>query len=162
MRRILTLLAAMLMMLVPVSAAGAAPPQNFRTHLTGDEEVPAVETKAQGQAIFQVRADGTAIDYRLNVANIENVFMAHLHVGAAGTNGGIVVWLYPGDGPPSRLLPGRTNGTLATGTITGDDLVGAFEDEGLETLVGALSSGDIYVNVHTLDFPAGEIRGQID
>lgn len=162
MRRLQLIVMATLVALVASVAAAYASPENFRTHLTGDEEVPAVDTTAQGQAIFQLNRDGTAIDYRLIVANIDDVFMAHLHLAPAGENGGVVVWLYPNDGPPPQLIPGRTQGTLATGTITAGDLVGDFAGQSLDVLLEAMRESEIYVNVHTTAFPAGEIRGQID
>lgn len=160
MRRIrLTVIATVVALVASMGAATAAP-ENFRAHLSGDEEVPAVDTRAQGQAILQVADGGEAIDYRLNVANIENVRMAHLHQAPAGQNGGIVVWLYP-DGPPPEQIDGRTQGTLATGTITADDLVGDLSGEDLDDLVEAMRAGDIYVNVHTEQHGAGEVRGQV-
>lgn len=63
---------------VPVFRHDAEPHENasgFRTHLSGDEEVPARPTRAQGQAIFTLNDDGT-LGYRLIVANIENVTQA--------------------------------------------------------------------------------------
>jgi hypothetical protein len=138
----------------------AAVQRNFRAHLTGAEEVPPVDTRAQGQAIFQLSKDGTEISYRLIVANIENVSQAHIHVGPAGVNGLVVVWLYP-SGPPAELIPGRTSGVLATGVITAESLVGPWAGEPLETLIDAMRREAVYVNVHTSQFPPGEIRGQI-
>lgn len=143
------------------STALANAPHNLRTHLSGDEEVPARDTAAQGQAIFQVNGDETAISYKLNVANIENVTQAHIHIAPAGSNGGIVVWLYP-SAPPSQLIPGRTQGTLGEGEITAASLVGSLAGKPLSDLLAAIHDGRAYVNVHTLQFPPGEIRGQID
>ncbi len=77
-----------------------------------------------------------------------------------GQNGGVVVWLYP-SAPPPQLIPGRTNGTLATGTITDANLVGSLAGQGLAALLDAMEAGNTYVNVHTTAYPAGEIRGQI-
>src|SRR5205809_712369 len=57
------------------------------THLHGEEEVPARETVAQGQATMKVAADGLSISYKLIVSNINNVVQSHIHIGAAGTNG---------------------------------------------------------------------------
>ena len=82
--------------------SGQLASHNLRTHLSGNEEVPVRETNAQGQAIFQVSDDGTAISYKLIVANIENVTQAHIHLAPSGVNGGIVAWLYPA-APPSKL-----------------------------------------------------------
>lgn len=134
--------------------------QSFRAHLSGAEEVPAVETRATGQAVFRLSKDGTELSYRLMVANIEDVMMAHIHLAPAGENGPVVVWLYP-DGPPPQLIEGRFSGVLATGTITEADLVGLLSDGTMEDLVEELRSGGAYVNVHTEANPGGEIRGQI-
>jgi hypothetical protein len=138
----------------------AAENRNFRTHLTGDEEVPANDSRAQGQAIFQLSKDGTAIEYKLIVANIENVTQAHIHLAPAGVNGPIVVWLYP-SAPPAQLIPGRSQGALAEGTITEAQFVGPLAGQPLSALLDALHNGTAYVNVHTSQYPPGEIRGQI-
>lgn len=134
---------------------------SFKAHLTGDQEVPAVETKATGQAIFKLSKDGAELSYKLIVANIENVHMAHIHYAPTGSNGPVVVWLYPTDGPPPSLIEGRKDGILAEGIITEDDLRGALTGESLEELLEGMIAGNTYVNVHTIQNPAGEIRGQI-
>ena len=134
---------------------------NFRAHLSGDQEVPAVETKATGQAIFKLSKDGTQLYYKVLVANIENVLMAHIHIAPSGENGPVAVWLYP-SGPPPMLIPGRTDGILTQGIITEDDLVGELAGTDLENLIELMVSGKTYVNVHTSLFRGGEIRGQIE
>ena len=144
-----------------MASAAKPPATRFKTHLTGDEEVPdPVDTKAQGQANFKLSKDGTEMSYRLNVANIEDVTMAHIHNAPAGENGGIVAWLYP-DAPPMQLIPGRTNGVLAEGTIVKDDLIGPLAGMQLSALLEEMRAGNTYVNVHTTQHPGGEIRGQI-
>lgn len=136
--------------------------RTFIAHLTGAEEVPEpVETLAQGQANFKLSKDGTELSYRLNVANIEDVRMAHIHLAPAGSNGGVVVWLYPHDGPPPQLIEGRFSGVLAADVITDDDLTGLQDVDTVEELVAEIRAGNAYVNVHTVAFGAGEIRGQI-
>jgi hypothetical protein len=87
--------------------------------------------------------------------------MAHIHCCAPpGENAGVVVWLYP-EAPPPQLIPGRHDGVLATGTITDADLVGIFAGMTVDDLVDEIVAGNAYVNVHTQQFPAGEIRGQL-
>jgi hypothetical protein len=151
---------------------------NLGTHLTGDEEVcptcvvstPA-DSRAQGQAIFRVNS-ASSVDFRLIASNIDNAFMAHIHCGAAGTNGPIRMWLYPVIGPTGAapLRPGtRQNGVLASGTF---DPTGVTCPDG-KSLLESIRTGGTYVNVHTNDgagaantgpgdFPGGEIRGQLD
>jgi len=134
--------------------------KNFRAHLDGASEVPPADTRGRGQATFQVDKDGTAIHYKLIVSNIENVTQAHIHRAPAGVNGPVVVWLYPGE-PPAQLIEGRTDGILAEGVITAANFVGGLVGEPLESLIELMRTGEVYVNVHTSQFPPGEIRGQI-
>jgi hypothetical protein len=143
-----------------VTTAVSAQPRTATAHLSGANEVPANDSRATGQAIFKLSRDGQSISYRLIVANIQDVTMAHIHTAPADANGPVVVWLYP-DAPPPQLIPGRSSGVLATGTITADDLVGPFAGQQLDALLEAFLEGDLYVNVHTSAFPAGEVRGQI-
>lgn len=133
---------------------------NFRAHLSGNQEVPPVETKAQGQAEFKVSRDTTYVHFRLNVANIRNVTQAHIHLGPRGENGPIVAWLFP-SAPPAVLVPGRFQGILSAGVITETNLVGPLAGQMLSDLIAAMAAGNTYVNVHTQDVPTGEIRGQI-
>lgn len=140
-------------------AVGAA--TNPHAHLSGGNEVPANASTAAGQAVFHLSRDGTTITYRLLVANIENTIMAHIHMAAAGANGGIVVWLRPTAPPPPAAVPGRFDGVYATGSFTADDLVGGLAGQPLSALLDAMRAGNTYVNVHTSQVPGGEIRGQI-
>lgn len=148
---------------------------NFGSPLSGDEEVPVRPTQARGSAIFQLNDAGTELSYKLIVANIDNAFMAHIHQAPAGSNGPIVVWLFPSTTPGVTLPPagGRLDGVIAEGTITADDLTGALAGQPLDALVAILKNGTGYVNVHTSDgvdpantgpgdFPGGEIRGQVE
>jgi hypothetical protein len=151
----------------PLAIKGSVP-LNFRAHLSGDQEVPARETLAQGQAIFQLSPDGSELAYRLIASNIENVVASHIHLGPAGDIGGVVAFLFG----TVAAGGGRTDGVLATGTVTAANLVGALAGQPLSALIAAMEAGGTYVNVHTNDgvaptntgpgdFPGGEIRGQI-
>ena len=151
------------------SAQHADTPHNHSVHLSGDQEVftPATpdaptpaDTLAQGQAILHISKDGQSFDYKLIASNIENITQAHIHSAPPGANGDVVAWLYP-SGPPPELLPGRHNGVLSQGTLTDADLVGPLAGATLGDLVQLLADGGAYVNVHTSQFPGGEIRGQI-
>lgn len=128
--------------------------RNFRAHLAGRNEVPPVETDAQGQAKFRLDRTGNAMHYRVNVANIEDVIGAHVHMAPPGQNGGILAFLFgePFVQPEEAVT---VNGTLVEGTLTPGD-VGDFDG-----LVGPMRKGMTYVNVHTLENGSGEIRGQI-
>lgn len=155
--------------LLAVSTAFAIPPdsKNFVSPLSGGEEVPARDTNARGNATLQLNPEGTELSYMLTVANIENVFAAHIHCGAAGVAGRVGVTLFMGP-----VGGGRVDGVLAQGVITAPDAGNGCGWTDLAMVIAALRSGDAYVNVHTSDglapadsgpgdFPAGEIRGQI-
>ena len=173
------------------SARQPGVPENHRTHLSGAEEVftPSVpggptpaDSRAQGQAIFQVSRTGDSVDYRLIASNIENVIMAHIHCGPAGTNGPIVVWLYPSPSATAALPAGagRHNGVLAEGTFDTSHVRSVPSSPAcpggvstLEQVLAKIRAGHAYVNVHTNDgvapantgpgdFPGGEVRGQIE
>lgn len=133
----------------------------FLAGATGGQVVPPVETDAAGTAVFAVNEDGSGVDYALAVQNIENVTMTHIHQGPPGENGPVVAWLYPEDAQEPELMSGEFDGALASGTITADDLTGPLEGESLGTLLDAMAGGETYVQAHTEQNQAGEIRGQI-
>jgi CHRD domain len=148
--------------------------QNFGTHLRGRTEVPARDTQAQGQALFHLSDDGLAMQYKLIVANIDNAFMAHIHMAPAGVNGPIAVWLYPSTTPgiTAPLGQGRLDGVIAEGVFTAANFTGPLSGHPMSDLVSAIENGNAYVNVHTNDgvdgtntgagdFPGGEIRAQL-
>jgi hypothetical protein len=149
--------------------AGTALAKEFKTGgLNGGEEVPPVDTNARGNAVFELSNDGLTLSYKLIVANIENAVASHIHIAPAGVNGPVVLFLFG----PAAPGGGRSDGVLAQGTATADDLVGPLAGHPLSDLIAAMSAGNAYVNVHTNDgvaptntgpgdFPGGEIRGQI-
>jgi hypothetical protein len=146
--------------LLAAPGGGAQSPMVFVAHLWGREQVPTVNTQALGVATFEVAADGASVRYRLEVSRAVNVQMAHIHVAPPGQNGPIVVWLYP-PAPPPQLKPGRFDGELASGVITAANLTGPLARQPLSALLDRIRVGEAYVNVHTVAYPAGEIRGQI-
>ncbi len=150
---LVTLLA--LVGLLLLAGTALAQPSNFRAHLTGDQEVPSVVTNAVGQAVFRFSADGTALHYRLIVANIDDVVAAHIHCAPAGVNGGVGVTLHAG------LVSGPVDGVLAVATITAPDAGNGCGWATLADVASAMQSGDAYVNVHTVNIGSGEIRGQV-
>jgi len=138
------------------------------THLGGENEVPARPTDAQGQAIMKVAEDGQSISFKLIASNIDNIVASHIHVGAAGSNGPIVVFLF-GNAPAGG---GRHDGILSEGTFTAANFVGPLAGQPFSALLAQMAAGNTYVNVHTNDgvaptntgpgdFPGGEIRGQV-
>ena len=151
-------LVAFLFLLIPLVSASAA--TTFHATLSGKNQSPPIDTPAHGTATFALSNSGKTLKFRLSVADIENVSMAHIHIGAAGQEGPVAVWLYPSH-PPARVKKGKFTGELATGVITARQLQGPLKGKTIADLVQDIKNGDAYVNVHTVQHPAGAIRGQI-
>lgn len=143
-------------LVVPVFSHG-----QYSTHMRGAEETPPRQTKAQGQLVLRPTRDGSGLHYKLVVANIIDVQQAHIHLAPPGVAGPVVVWLYP-EAPPAVLIPGQFNGVLSEGLITDAQVVGPLAGQGIAGLVAEIKAGNAYANVHTVMYPPGEIRGQID
>ncbi|MGB6718618.1 MAG: CHRD domain-containing protein, partial [Candidatus Acidiferrales bacterium] len=113
--RKLVFLAAVLPLFIPLVAANAA--TTFRATLSGQNQSPPINTPAHGTATFTLSKTGKSLTYHLYVADIENPSMAHIHIGPAGKEGPVAVWLYPTH-PPAQVEKGKFTGVLATGIIT--------------------------------------------
>lgn len=135
--------------LIPTSLVSAQ--EIITINLTGNEEVPPVQTEATGTVEFKIEGLDS-IPYSVNATNIEGVTAGHVHFGKAGENGPIVVTLFKYDSPMNEVSE--------TGTITADKLEGPLAGKQLEELITAGANGTLYVNVHTEANPNGEIRGQ--
>jgi hypothetical protein len=125
----------------------------FTTSLSGSNEVPARSTGASGSS--QIIIDGDRVHYAVEIDDISNVFAAHIHTAASGVNGPVRVTFF--NVPQASPLSTTDKHILAQGTFTSADVSGI----GFADLLNAIRSGNAYVNVHTTQFPGGEIRGQL-
>ncbi len=128
----------------------------FNVELSGNEEVPPVQTDATGSAEFTAPHFDN-IGYSVDVSNIDKVTAAHIHSGKIGENGPIVVTLFKAE----TLSTEPINGNLASGNITNANLEGPMAGKTVIDLTKSMELGETYVNVHTEENPNGEIRGQI-
>ena len=106
------------------------------------------DPNGRGEAyVFGIDGDPTTLCYVLTVDKIGTAVAAHIHEGAAGTNGPVVVNLAaPADGNAADCL---TEGEA--GKFVGDQTVAE---------ILADPSG-YYVNVHNAEYPGGAVRGQL-
>lgn len=125
--------------------------------LTGENEVPAVQSSATGEAEFTIPANNT-MKYRVNVTGISNASAAHIHQGAAGANGEIVADLL---NTPTSKDKDTAYGMIFRGNLSDASLKGPMQGKTIGDLAAAMDAGDTYVNVHTAEHPDGEIRGQL-
>jgi len=131
---------------------------DYVANLTGQEEVPAVDTQATGEARFiSIAPSNDTLQFNVNASSIQNVTAGHIHSGILGENGPIVVTLFTFD--PTQN-PDQ-NGITIDGNITAIDLAGPLQGKAVSDLLTAINSNSTYVNVHTVQNPNGEIRGQL-
>jgi hypothetical protein len=152
MRRFRLALTAGIVVLVlgPAASAPAQAPTTFVAPLSAENEVPGcpqgVDAGAKGRAIVQIDEETGEIRYRVVAVKLPGSVTdspgAHIHVGSAGSAGGVV---QPLD------LTGRPTGLVAAGTATNPTLAAAI----------LANPAGYYVNVHTDVCPGGAVRGQI-
>jgi hypothetical protein len=141
--------------------------KQFRALLTGDNEVPPVDTQATGRIKIVPNPQQTALDYQISLSDLNGVVTgAHIHRGSVGTNGPIIANLKIGNvfaGALAYTL-GSGSGSTSTsvgGTITSADLMGPLAGKQITDLIRLIEDGKAYVNVHTDRNSNGEIRGQL-
>ncbi len=122
--------------------------------LSPDQEVATevVDSAANGRAQL-FTADGDRVRVNATFRQLSgSPTAAHLHHGSAGVNGPVVV----------NLTAGLRNNSLGL-TVRASDIVGplAESSDPFRSLLNELAAGNIYVNIHTADNPAGELRGQV-
>jgi hypothetical protein len=121
-----------------------AAPVAFTVPLTGDQQVPPVQTSGSGTANLTYDAGTRVVTWNITFSGLSSqATMAHFHgPAAAGKNAGVKVWLsQKGNMEVSSPLSGQA-------TLSPDDAK-VFE------------AGEMYINVHTKNNPDGEIRGQV-
>jgi hypothetical protein len=137
---ILGALCALVLLAAPVSAQ-----TSFVASLAGANEVPPVATAATGTVVATL--DGPSLVLSGGFTGLEGDYtMSHIHVGAAGANGGVVFALAPTVGTDSRS--GTFDPAANTFTLTMEQMV-------------TLEASGYYINVHSALHPGGEIRGQL-
>jgi CHRD domain-containing protein len=144
-----------------VQAAGAdekIESRHFSAEMTGAQQVPAVQTNGEGDFIAELSRDGKRLDFILTADDLSsNILAAHIHVGAKGTNGPIVAFLFA-----APTAAGVSGGHLFhKGSVTAANLIGPLAGHPLSDLVSAMRAGNTYANTHTVMHPGGEVRGQI-
>ncbi len=147
------------------ATALAGPSMRFDASLSGYNAGGApVNTNAAGQAKVEIIDDGTAIYYQIQVAGVENAFMAHIHVAPAPVEltdpAGPPVFWFLGGPPPSGAdaINERINGSLARGYIITD---GDLTSGTVADLITAIKEGRATIVIHTTQNTAGELRGTL-
>jgi len=134
--------------------------------LTGYQETPGVFSTGTGSFSAEIDDDAQVITFELTYTGLSGpAAVAHIHFGNRFDAGGVSVFFCGGGGRPA-CPPGTTDEAVVTGTITPANVIGPA-NQGIgpgqfDRLVQAIRDGMTYANVHTANFPAGEIRAQVN
>ncbi len=109
----------------------------IKVNLTGTDEVPPLSVPGSGSGTIRVEEDGT-VSGSVTTKDVAGT-MAHIHRGAKGTNGPVIVPLDK-NGDTYTVPAGRK--------LTPEQ-------------IKDLKAGNLYVNVHTAKNKGGEVRGQL-
>jgi hypothetical protein len=120
-----------------------AAPLSFSVPLTGDQQVPAVQTGGSGTADLTYDPATRTVTWSIAYSGLSSeATMAHFHgPTAAGKNGPVILWLSKRGGSAASPIAGKARLTPKQAQ--------------------EFMAGDLYINIHTKDHPAGEIRGQV-
>jgi len=121
-----------------VAGTGLALAGETQVMLSGSEEVPPVQTSANGKGTITVKDDKT-VSGSVTTKGVKGT-MAHIHEAAPGENGGVIIPL---------TKKGDNEWMVPAGAKLTDDQYNAYK------------KGHLYVNVHSEANKAGEIRGQL-
>jgi hypothetical protein len=117
--------------------------------LNGANEVPPVVTAGSGTGWVTITADNATITYHVQYSGLSGpATAAHIHTGAAGVAGGVIL--------PLAVGPSPMDGTLTAANFSASGAITTYAEA-----VAAIKAGNTYINVHTAANPGGEIRGQI-
>jgi opacity protein-like surface antigen len=127
----------LLAVVVSAALAGAAFAADVKLTLTGDQEVPPVKTEGKGSGTITIADDGS-VSGSVTTTGVKGT-MAHIHQGAAGTNGPVIV-PFVKDGDTYKAPPGAK--------LSAEQMA-------------AFKAGNLYFNVHSDAHKGGEVRGQL-
>jgi hypothetical protein len=164
-----------------VAAAALASPamsssgtEEFRAFLVGFNEIGELNAEtgaifSQGFGTLDLKLDRTSqtLTFTLKFQNLSSpVTQAHIHFGKVHTPGGVMVFFCSNLATaPAGTQPCPANGGTVTGTLTAANLLAIASQNvpagDFTAITDALLTDTAYANVHTTNFPAGEIRGQV-
>jgi sugar lactone lactonase YvrE len=131
----------------------------FTSTMSGDEQVPPVDTNVSGDMSFSVPQDESEIKYKINITGSSDISSAYIHIGKKGENGEPIVDLL-NDSKKNKMK--QQTGIVIRGEVLDSELIGPMKGKTFRDLIFAMSDGETYVNVNTPTHIKGEIRGQIE
>lgn len=139
MRKTPVLATSLILLAAMPQAMAVAETVTYRADLSGENEVPPNDSAANGEAVATYDTETRTLEWTVSYMEASGPLIgAHLHGPAeAGANAGVLVPL-----------------TVKESPMEGSAVLS-------EELAGFLENGSIYVNLHTEQFPGGELRGNL-
>lgn len=139
-----------ILLFIMLFAFGIQAQQTYVATLSGEQQVPPIESEASGTVT--VLLEDSTITVTGSFKGLESDFNAsiaggaHLHIAYAGSNGAVSV-----------PIDATVDSTLRSGVFEADSNRYELDADQL----AALQERRMYVNIHTIDIPSGELRGQV-
>ena len=147
---------------------GYAHAEEFVASLSGFNEIGALNnatgailSNGRGSLVLTLNRHARTVEFSLTYSGLSSpVTVAHIHFGKVHVAGGVIVFFCGGGGQGDCPASGAVSGMITAGNVQAiaSQNVTAGDFDALED---ALTTNTAYANVHTSNFPAGEIRGQI-
>ena len=164
----------LLVMVIAVLAAAPANAQKFAGTFSGFHELGALNastgailTNGTGTIHLVLDTTGQTLTYTMTFSGLtSDVTQSHIHFGRNHNAGGIFVFLCTnlGNGPAGTPACPATGGTV-TGTIPPASVLAVPSQNitagDFNAVISALTNKTAYANIHTMKFPAGEIRAEV-
>ena len=129
-------------------------PVAYAAELRGASEVPPNASNAFGSAYVLLDLINNTILWEVNDNGIASPTLSHIHRGSSGVSGQVIINFATA---ADQISGGRTKGS----TTIAAQQTGNLLPSDLTALASASTANGYYVNVHSVAFPAGEIRGQL-
>jgi hypothetical protein len=138
--------------------------------LSGVDEVPTILTGATGQLTGDINERERTITLEVRFENLSGApTQAHIHFAQKAVNGPVMLWLcgsesIPGPSGTPRCPTSESGVILRALTATEVAAVAAqgVPAGGIIEAIRAIATGSSYVNLHTVRYPGGELRGQVE
>ena len=147
--------------LILSSASAARAGDTFKAELLPEHEVPPVtDQPTTGKFEIQFNRDVTSGEFKLVVNKGTQVIQSHLHCGAAGVNGPVIIFLA---GAPTAPGAWDVDGQwVSNASVTSADIVNTACGDTLAKIIDKARQGMVYANVHNKAHPGGVARGQLE
>src|SRR6476469_471997 len=144
---------AMSSLVLAAASSSYAQNEKYRAKLDGNNEVPPINSTAEGVINFKTKND--MLTWKMNVTGTNDPTGVNIHKGISGENGEIVVDLMK-----VSKHSDTPKGMTMRGNVTESSLTGSMAGKTIADLKTAMSIGDVYINLKTKDHPDGLMRGQ--